>query len=407
MSSPPPPPVFRAPPAPVAEAVTVDDPPLLTPALWTVLAAHLCFAFAWSIFLIQPKFLAAVLDAPPTVIGRAGATGGLIALLAIFGIVRGIDRLGRRPFFRLGTVVLAAAALGYLSVDRIGPLVYVLHGAVSASFVLAFNASASLFTDYATPKRMGQALGILGAANLSMNAVGTAVAEAIADAAGWDGVFMLAIAAATVALLVSLALPPGRHAGAGMPPGEVALPWRAVLPVLAVTALTGAGFCGLFMFHQPYALELGARRVGAFFVGFTIAGVGVRVLLGGLGDRHGRREVSMAMLVLYAAGIASAVVLQVNALWIHGLLFGAAHGVLYPTLNALAVERAPDEARGRVIALYNGSFNAGMALSALGWGAVAAEAGYRSVFWAAASAPLLGVVLLWRLGRERAAAESG
>jgi len=44
------------------------------------------------------------------------------------------------------------------------------------------------------------------------------------------------------------------------------------------------------------------------------------------------------------------------------LVFGAAHGVLYPTLNALMLELLPVSRRGLGMVLYNGAFNLGASL---------------------------------------------
>ena len=130
----------------------------------------------------------------------------------------------------------------------------------------------------------------------------------------------------------------------------------------------------MFTFQQPFALELGARQVAAFFAGFTLASVAVRVFFGSLGDRTAGGSISCLALLGYALVSLVTSKLQVGWLWAYGIGFGLAHGVFYPTLNALAVELAAGAARGRVITLFNGAFNAGYGLSTLLWGWVAARA---------------------------------
>ena len=71
---------------------------------------------------------------------------------------RGIDRLGRKTFFAAGCATLLLLSLGFMLVHDLGALMYLLNGMVGASFVLAFNAGATLATDEITPAKLGQAL---------------------------------------------------------------------------------------------------------------------------------------------------------------------------------------------------------------------------------------------------------
>jgi MFS family permease len=150
----------------------------------------------------------------------------------------------------------------------------------------------------------------------------------------------------------------------------------------------------MFAFHQPYALALGAERVGAFFVGFTAAALAMRLGLGGLGDRFGHRRISVWALLLYAIVPLTMSGLMPGALWVYGAGLGIAHGIAYPTLTALAIRVVPPATSGRIIAVYSGSFHAGTTLGALAWGQLAASAGYPSVFYAAAVAVVAALAVL-------------
>src|SRR5690606_32932666 len=138
--------------------------------------------------------------------------------------------------------------------------------------------------------------------------------------------------------------------------------------------------------------------VGGFFLGYTVAAVLVRVLLGGLPDRFGRLRVGRIALAGYAIVVAAMSQLTPNSLVFFGVAFGMVHGMMYPALNAVAVEGASDSQRGKVMSFYNGSFNLGVATSSFGLGHVAEAWGYSSVFWitAAGIAVALPVLLLVR-----------
>jgi MFS family permease len=363
-----------------------------------ILIAQTAFGFGWSLYLLSPKFQAVVLGAGPDQIGVTTALSGLMGLTTVPFAAGGIDRLGRKLFFRIGASLVLLVSIGYFFVDRIGPLLYVLQGLVSAAFVLSFNASAALIADWVPSARLGQAIGWLGAANVCMNAIATAVAEPLADRYGWHALFIMGIVASCTALVLSLFTrnAPERPISQS-PPGSSKLldAGIAVWRPLVVSALAGLVFCAVFIFVQPHALASGAREVRMFFIGFTSSAVACRLLVGDLGDRRGHREVSLGAVVLYAVSALSCVWLVPELLWMYGLVFGAAHGILYPTLNALVLARLPASRRGLGMALYNGAFNVGMTCGGFGWGMLAARFGYGALFSTAAVIALLATLPLF------------
>lgn len=380
----------------MALAEPVDER-LFTRDVALILLAQTAFGFGWSLYLLAPKFQAVVLGAGPDQIGITTALSGLMGIATVPFAAGGIDRLGRKLFFRIGSSLVLLVSIGYFAVDRIGPLLYVLQGLVAAAFVLAFNAAAALVVDWAPSARLGQAIGWLGAANVCMNAVATAVAEPLADRYGWHAVFILGIASSSLALVLSLGMRDApQRAISQSPQGASRLReagvavWRPLL----VSGLAGMVFCAVFIFIQPHALASGAREVRMFFVGFTASAVACRLFLGDLGDRRGHRQVSLGAVLLYSLSALLCVWLEPSLLWVYGFVFGAGHGILYPTLNALVLGRLPPSRRGLGMALYNGAFNAGMTCGGFGWGLLAARWGYGALFATASALALLATLPL-------------
>ncbi len=361
-----------------------------------LLGSVLLFGLSHSAYFLLPKFLATELGADATAIGAVSASSWfvVVALAPLVGV--GVDRYGRRRIAMFGAGVMALACAGFLRVDAIGPLLYglrLLHGVAFACF---FVATSTLAADLAPPERMGQALGWFGAMLVSTNALAPALAEWIAVAAGWNAVFALTVACA-LAAVAGLTRVRDSHPAGPRPDaqGLFATARRPGLPiVLGASALAGVTFGALFTFYQPWALELGYASVSGFLVSYSVAAVGVRTGLGGLADRTGRRRVALASLLLY--GLAPFAMLELRAigLWPIGLALGLAHGLFYPTLNAMAVEGVGDDARGKVMALYNAAFNAGFSGGNLALGIVAEVAGYPIVFALAGAASLLALPLL-------------
>jgi MFS family permease len=374
-----------------------------------ILIAQMVFGFGWSLYLLTPKFLATALHAGPEAIGRVAAAGGCAGLLVVPFAVRGLDRLGRKLFFRAGAALVVLLSLGFMQVTEVSAAVYVLQGCVSAAHVLSFNAAAALLADFAPRARLGQAIGWLGGANVLMNAVATMVAEPLAIRHGWHVVFALGVVAGGLAFALSFSLRAApalaSPVSSGVAPGQEA-PARAegrsaLAPILVATVLVGAVFAAMFTFVQPYAVSLGAREVRDFFLGFSIAAVAVRLLLGGLGDRFGHRAVSIWMAIGYALAVLFTMQLDPERLVLYGLCFGAAHGLLYPTMNALVLDVVSADRRGFGMIMYSAAFNVGGAVGSMGFGLLARHHGYGSVYASASCLALLAAFVL-RLGRPAA-----
>lgn len=364
----------------------------MTPRFVRILVAQAIFSLGWSLYLLLPKYLAVELHADAETVGSLSAMGGLLSLALIPVAARGIDQLGRKLFFAAGCALLCALSLGFMVVREVGPLMYLLSALTGASFLLAYNAGATLATDEIPPAKLAQAIGIFGASNMGMNAVSTVVGEKLAAAWGWNAVFTLGAVTSVAAAAISLGTAePSRRKGAATRdlPGPAA---ARVWPPLASSALLGIAFAAMFVFSQPYALALGAREVSEFFVGFTLAALTMRAFFGHLGDRFGRVRVSIAGIAVYAAAVASMMLLRPALLILHGAAFGLAHGVVYPTLNAVVMERMGLSRRGRAMSLYTGAFNVGSTVAGFGWGTLAQRSGYPAVY--AASALLCVVAAL-------------
>lgn len=370
-------------------------PRLWTPRIALVLLAQFLFGLGWSAYLVQPKYLATTFGADAVTISHVTVMSPVAAVVVLPLTLALIDR-GRRPWiFRAGLLLLFLASLGYASGPKLGPFIYLLQAMIGAAYVLSYNASASVIADRAPPERLGEAIGLLGASNVVTNALATALAETLATHFGWAFAFRTSAVLALVALALSGQLTEEARPRTGVAAVPLGPAVRGPLGrVLVVSALMGAAFSAMFTFHQPYALSLGGKTVAPFFIGFTITAVATRVFIGSLGDRHGHRIVSLVTMVGYGTVALATSRMNVSYLWAYGLAFGAAHGILYPTLNTHAVHLAPASARGRAITAYGGAFNVGVAIATLLWGRIAGTYGLPSVFVAAALVAYAGVLLL-------------
>lgn len=378
-------------------ALAAVPPSLFTPAFTSLLVSQVGFGYAFSSYWMLPKFLVTELGAGPAEIGRVIAVHGVAVVVAMPAVGAAVDRFGRRNFLTAGGVAMALTSVAFTAVDSMGPLLYVLRALQGVAFAMAFAAGAALAVDAAPAERVGEAIGLFGLTFLSMNALAPLSVETIASRAGWPAAFASAALGATLCVALSRRLRDGdavRDAG-GRVPGlwEVARRPR-LLRLALVIGLVAMGLSAAFSFHQPFALQLGMTRVRDFLVAYALAAVAVRLLLGRFADRVGRRRVSIAALVPYTFVVAGMAQLRPGGLAWFGAGLGVTHGLLYPALNAVAVEGVGVRERGKVMALFQAAFQTGVAFGAFALGLVAEHAGYPAAFRTAGACVLLALLLL-------------
>jgi MFS transporter, OFA family, oxalate/formate antiporter len=285
------------------------------------------------------------------------------------------DRIGPRPMAIAGMLLLAGGLFAASQATTLAQVyaTYSLGVGLGVGFVYvpAIGAVQPWFR-----KRLGLAAG-LASAGIGMGTLITPYASvALIDALGWRGAFaalggfVLVVGLAAAALLDN---DPARHGlhpdGAtdepGKPPPKAGLTLRETLRTRAFWIFYGTltlctvGQAMPFAHLVPYALDRGhTQAFGAILIG--LVGVGSvlgRFVLGGFGDRIGRREMlsgvyaAMALLFVVWAMAESAWVLASFA-----LLYGVSYGGFVGTCPPLATDYfGPKAISGIVGVLYTGA----------------------------------------------------
>jgi MFS family permease len=361
-----------------------------------LLALQFAFGIAFSIFLLLPKIFASALRVGPEGIGLVQSMFSLAGFVAIPFVGARVDRPGRPRLIVAGTVLMFVASLGYLAVDRVGPLALVLRAAHGVAYTIVFVTGAAVAADLTPPGRMARTMALYGSANLVTNAVAPLFAEPMIDHLGYRSVYVAAAVVSLVAGALGTRLVERPHAAA---PADASLTsvlrrGRARRITIAI-GLAGIALGAMFTFSQPMALALGVREVRAFFVTYTLAVITVRLVLRDLVDRVGPQRACVGALSLYAVVVFSMRFLPALGLATMGAAFGVAHGFLFPAAMALGIVDLPAAERGRMLTLTNAGFICGGAF-VLPLGGVAARAGYPAAFALAAACALAAAALLWR-----------
>src|SRR5688572_22109228 len=303
---------------PATQAVRWTYPP----AYLRILGVQMAFGLSYSAFLLLPKYLRLELGANAREIGAV--SGAAVVAAAVLAPFVGLSArwISRRALVGVALFLAGAAGATFTLVPGVGPLVYGLRVLQGIAWIIVFQCTATMVADLVPKERLSQAIGFLGVSMLVTNALAPAVVEPVADRYGWGVAFGAPGLLSVFALLLVPGLPDGSVQMPG-PPSRSILNRPTVLPIHYASLLMGAGIGVMFTFTQPYALSLGATRVGDFFFGYVAMAMFVRLGLSNLADRVGPARVATASMVLYAVVVAAGGSLEPSLLLVLGLGLGA------------------------------------------------------------------------------------
>ncbi|MEU4380612.1 MFS transporter [Micromonospora echinofusca] len=301
----------------------------------------------------------------PTVVARAGILLSAACLLAVAGLARSYAVL-------LGLLALA--------------------GTANALGQLASNAT---LARHVPPRRQGLSFGVKQAAIPVATLLAGAAVPTVALTAGWRWAFVAAAGTALAALPTVPAREPR--------PARTAAPARAGR---ATAALVVVGAAGTFAAAAANALgtfvvdSAAGRGLSPGLAGLTLTlgsavCVAARVTVGWLADRRATGHVALiaGMLMVGAAGLGLLAVAGPVPL-VAGVLLGFGLGWAWPGLMTFAVVRLHPRAPAAATSVTQTGVYAGGCLGPLGLGAVAAHAGYPTMWLVAAASMLLAAALM-------------
>jgi len=306
-----------------------------------------------------------------------------IAALTISVVIAGRlgDAYGLRRMQLVGLVLFASAAL----LCAVAPNLWFLVGAralqgVGAAFLMSLTMA--LVRETASEDRIGQAMGLLGTVSALGTALGPSLGGLLLTMAGWQGIFLVQVPLAILALILSAtALPPDTPRAMDRPSGLLSLG-------------AGVSFACLFANLLVAAVMMTTLVVGPFYLGLglglTELAVGLVMAIGPVTsivsgipsgravDAWGAGRVLAGGLILLIAG---ALVLSFlpQAIGVVGYALGIAilapgYQLFQAANNTTALADVPKERRGSVSGLLNLSRNTGLIAGASAMGAVFAFA---------------------------------
>ncbi len=308
-------------------------------------------------------------------------------IIALFTLTAGLSRpfsgkladtVGRIPVMVFGSLVCFVCGFVYpwaLTVTGFLGL-RLLHG-----FSTGFKptGTAAFIADIVPVARRGEAMGLLGVTGSLGMAAGPALGSWLATRYSLNVLFYFSSGVALLSLLVqgtlteTLAPAQRRRFSWGLLKlnwGEVLEP--RVLPAALVTLLCLFPFGAVLTVvpDQSRLLGLTGSSKGWFYLCYTIASLGVRLVAGKSSDKYGRVRVLRWSAAVLALGLALLVwTPSVPVFLLGAVIFGLGTGLNSPTLYAWTIDLSDETRRGRAVATMYIALEAGIGLGALaaGW----------------------------------------
>jgi len=358
-------------------------------------AANFFFFCNFSAFFLLPLYIKD-LGGNEANIGFIMGSFGITSLGAIPFVAYLVDKYGRRRFMLMGYGIMAVASLGYLFIDHLSPLFYLLRFIQGASFALAFTAAGTFVSDYIPPERRAEGLGIFSAFTIASYAIGPSLGEFVIELFSFYSFFIYASLFSLIAFILTLFTRDGDFVKSTDPHGlgffRLIASKRYALILISNLILAG----GLGSILNFVATFLRSKGLAAFyfFLTYTIAVTAVRIFGGRISDSLGRKTIASPCLLAVSISLAAMYFVDnaVSAVLI-SLFFSIGYGFLYPTLSALVIDKAKSHERGKAMGAFNASYSMGINFLAFPLGLIARDYGYEIMYFATGCVVFLGFLL--------------
>lgn len=314
-------------------------------------------------------------------LGTIGLVIGLYSLTntpanIFFG--RLIDKIGYKIPLLFGLIGDALSMFLY-SVTRLPihlALVRILHGTTGA---FVGPATMAAIADFSGGGEKARTMGFYGMSIAVATLVGYGLSGFLASRLGYKAVFFFGVGMLVLGILLSLILPGGRLSvidrktpQSGLDKAKDLLKRRGLAVAYSAIFAQYFSFGGVVTLLPLYVKSLGmeAFHVGMLMAVFALVFIICQFPSGLFSDRVGRRLPTVSGLSL---GIVSLVTLPSVEIFpllaVAMTLYGAAYGLLFPSISALVIDHTATEERGMASGIFHALLTSGVALGApiMGW----------------------------------------
>lgn len=338
-----------------------------------------------------------------TQVGLLFSVSTIAAMLLRPSVGDWIDRIGARPVLYPGIAAITLASLALQLAGRPEAVIAITVG-VGIGAALTSTTASLLAARASTAANRGEALGLYYLASSLAIAIAPPMALGLRGVGGSALVFASVTLFALALVPLVRALPSGVMAPVMATSAGFRLLSPGAVPVSCALALTTFGHASIYGFLPLYAVSRGqGAAVVWFFAVNSVWMLVCRALLRGLSDRIGHARVVVPSMALTALGFAIlALPPTAISLMAAAVVLGTAGAVLYPTLAALVLDRAPEGERGLALGTLSSSWDLGVVVGSAAMGLAADHVSFGAAFMLAAASASLGTLTFLAAERRHA-----
>lgn len=364
-----------------------------------ILAANFLLYFGfWILIPVLPFYLRETYQCPATILGA------VLSCYTISGLcVRPfsgylMDKFPRKPIYILCYFICTAIFLGYIAAGVLTWFIVLraLHGIAFSSVSVGGN---TLCVDITPSSRRGEALGYYGLMNNTAMALGPMTGLFMHDNVSYNGIFLTGMAFSAVGLVFAMCIKARTPESIKARQIENSKPVLTLPPRKANYRLTDSSLlkgyrsvyhCSCYPFHteqRPISLQCMRAEINldvpsGFFFTLMAAGMGAsRLVAGKKVDQGyitqcihiGLYPVVAAFFILsmcrfvtpYSIGTAEAMFFSVP------VLLGIGFGIIFPAMNTLYINLAPNNQRATATSTYLTAWDVGIGIGIATSGVIA------------------------------------
>jgi MFS family permease len=282
------------------------------------------------------------------------------------------DRVGRVPVMAFGSLVCFVCGFLYPICTTVFPflMLRLLHG-----FSTGFKptGTAAYIADIVPAHRRGESMGLHGLIGSLGMAFGPALGSWVVQFFGMNTLFYLSSALSLLSILILAnmkeTLPTDQKESFKLTLLKINTSDifdSSIKPVVIVIFFTSFAYGTVVTLIPDLTKSIGVSNKGYFFLIYTLASIGVRIVAGKWSDKNGRLQVLLLGCWLLLIGmIVTSFTYNLVLLTLSALFFGVSMGLLSPILQAWTIDLCDEKNRGRAIATMYIALEFGIGFGAL------------------------------------------
>lgn len=351
----------------------------------------------WSFFFLWISFDFFILF-PLFILRRGGDTVDVGIQEAIFFLpsvlIRPVagwftDHIGRLKTLWTGSALMIVTAFSFLllhgNYDQIKwyvALILFLRGTSFAAFYTGFFTFAA---DLSRAENRLRVIGMFGISGLVGHGLAPWIGQKTLDQFDFFGFFLISGLLSLLSLIISAFLKEERaiqrtgHTGIAIVK-MVTFSRRNVI-IIPAAFVFGYAIASFNTFGAPYFEFWPGAKVGNFFLTYGLTAGLIRLLLVNVADKFPRWLLVLVFFTVQAIGVSLIVIHPVERFYlVSAACCGIAHGVLFPTLTAMAIDAHPQEFRGMVTSVFTAVMDLGFSFGSYIQGVIIKFTSYPFMF---------------------------